>query len=250
MSPHQQPVGVHPKGRTGHQRHQVLSVLDLQQRCVRRQYRGDLIHLVGQHLTQYMDVKSVALRKLVNVRKQLRTGHPTVGRQHRMGAAASHRQGSPHHMPHGPFQRFRPRAVPHREIHADFWDVNIAHGPAHGELLRIEHGRGRSPSRTDCRLASQHGVIHLRRPPLVGQLCVIGTRNCRSIDRLHIRMIPFTHQLTQQRIEQQPQCKKHTGHRQQSPLHWSFLLCFRPRTTINAATPSSIQPPTVNIQVP
>lgn len=43
---------------------------------------------------------------------------------------------------------------------------------------------------------------------------------------------------------------EYADYRQQSPLHWPFLLCFRPRTTINAATPSSIQPPTENIQVP
>ena len=153
-------------------------------------------------------------------------------------------------MTHGPLQRFRPRAVPHREIHADLRDVDSTHGPAHGELPRIEHGRSRSPSRTDRRLAPQQGIIRLRRPTLLGQLRIVGARNSGGVHRLHIRVILFTYQFTHKRVEQQSQRQKHTGHRQQSPLHWSFLLCFRPRTTINAATPSSMQPPTVNIQVP
>ena len=114
----------------------------------------------------------------------------------------------------------------------------------------IVHGRGRSPSRTDCRLAPQQGIIRLRRPTLLGQLRIVSVRNSGGIHRLHIRVILFTYQFTHKRVEQQSQRQKHTGYRQQSPLHWSFLLCFRPRTTINAATPSSIQPPTVNIQVP
>ena len=115
-----------------------------------------------------------------------------VGRQHRMGAAASHRQGSPHHMPHGPLQRLRSRAVLHRQIHADLRDIDGAHSPAHRELLRIEQGRGRSPSRTDRRLTPQHGVIHLRRPPLGRQLRIVGVRNGGGIHRLHIRVISLT----------------------------------------------------------
>lgn len=153
-------------------------------------------------------------------------------------------------MPHGPLQRLRSRAVLHRQIHADLRDIDGAHSPAHRELLRIEQGRGRSPSRTDRRLTPQQGVIRLRRPTLLGQIRIVSVRNSGGVHRLHIRVILFTYQFTHKRVEQQSQRQKHTGHRQQSPLHWSFLLCFRPRTTINTATPSSIQPPTVNIQVP
>lgn len=40
----------------------------------------DGVHLIGQHLTQHMDVKRVAHCKLVDVRKQLGTRHTTVCR--------------------------------------------------------------------------------------------------------------------------------------------------------------------------
>ena len=105
-------------------------------------------------------------------------------------------------MPHGPLQRLRSRAVPHREIHADLRDVDSTHSPAHGELPRIEHRRSRSPSRTDRRLAPQQGIIRLRRPTLLGQLRVVGVFDGIGIDCFHIRMIPFIQQLTQQRVKQ------------------------------------------------
>ena len=69
MASYQQSVGIDPERRTRHQCDQILVILDLEQARVRGQYRVDGVHLIGQHLTQHMDVKRVAHCKLVNVRK-------------------------------------------------------------------------------------------------------------------------------------------------------------------------------------
>ena len=58
-----------------------------------------------------------------------------MSRQHRVGAAAAHRQGSPYHMTHGTLQRFRIRAVLYRQVYVDFGNVNVAHDTAHRKLL-------------------------------------------------------------------------------------------------------------------
>ena len=80
VASHQQPVGVDPKRGTRHQRDLILAVLNLEQARVRGQHRIDGVHLIGQHLAQHVDVKRVALCKLVNVRKQLGPCHTTVRR--------------------------------------------------------------------------------------------------------------------------------------------------------------------------
>ena len=98
MASHQQSVGIDPERRAGHQRYIVLTVLDLQQAGIRGQYSSDIVHLICQHLTQHMDIKRVSRRKLVNVRKQLGVRHAAMCRQHRMGAAAAHRQRCADHM--------------------------------------------------------------------------------------------------------------------------------------------------------
>ena len=76
MPPHQQPVGVDTKRRTGHQRYQVFSALDLQQTGVRGQHSSDIVYLIRQCIAQHMDVKYVALCKLVNVENSLELAMP------------------------------------------------------------------------------------------------------------------------------------------------------------------------------
>ena len=84
-------MSIDPEGGTGHQRDQILASLNLQQACVRRQYRVDAVHFIGQYLAQNVDIKDVAFFELVNVRKQLGARHAAVGRKYRMGTAAAHR---------------------------------------------------------------------------------------------------------------------------------------------------------------
>ena len=67
MSPYQQPMGIDTKRRTGHQRYQVFSALDLQQTGVRGQHSSDIVYLIRQCIAQHMDVKRVAHCKLVDV---------------------------------------------------------------------------------------------------------------------------------------------------------------------------------------
>ena len=114
-----------------------------------------------------MDVKRVALCKLVYVRKQFGACHAAVCRQHRVGAAAAHRQGCADYMTHGAFQRVRVRTMLHGQVHVDFGNVHIGHDAAHRELLGIGQGRGGCPSLGNGRRAGQHGVVLLRRLPLL-----------------------------------------------------------------------------------
>ena len=61
---HQQPVGVDAVRRTGDQRTQLLAVLDLQMREVRRLHDPDMIHLIGKGLIQDRQRERVALAQL------------------------------------------------------------------------------------------------------------------------------------------------------------------------------------------
>ena len=201
VATHQQSVGVDAKRRTGHQRYIVLAILDLQQRCVCGQYRVDGVYLVCQHLAQHMDVKRVVRRKLVNIRKQLAGCHATVGRQHRVGAAAAHRQGCADHMTHGTLQRVRVRATLHRQVYVDLGDVYIGHDAAHCELLGIRQGRGGCPSLGNGCRAGQHGVVLLRGFPLCSQFSFVGVFNGGGVGCLHIGVVLFAHQLADQWIE-------------------------------------------------
>jgi len=62
-------MGIDPEWGTRHQRDQILAFLDLQQARICRQYRVDGVHLIGQHLTQNVNIKDITLFKPVNVRK-------------------------------------------------------------------------------------------------------------------------------------------------------------------------------------
>ena len=102
------------------------------------------------------------------------------------------------------FQRVGSRTVLHGQVHVDFGDINIGHDTAHGELLGVGQGRGRSPSLRDRRIG-QHGVVLLCGFTLGGQLGIVGVFDGRSIGCLHIGVISFAYQLTNQWIEKQPQ---------------------------------------------
>ena len=78
MPPYQQAMGINSKRCARHQCDHILTSYDLQQACISRKYRIDGVYLIGQHLTQYMDVKCIAFFELVNVRKQLGRGHAAV----------------------------------------------------------------------------------------------------------------------------------------------------------------------------
>ena len=139
------------------------------------------------------------------------------------GCLPSHRQRSPHHMPHGPLQRLRSRAVPHREIHADLRDVDSTHGPAHRELLRISQG-GRAPPHTDRRLAPSKR--RYTPPPPVAERPAPHHRRLQwqQHRRLHIRVIPFIQQFTHQRVEAAvpaPECSQATA----SSRHFTGRSC-------------------------
>ena len=204
VASHQQPVGVDAKRRAGHQRHQVLAVLDLQQAGVCRQYSSDIVHLICQRIAQHMDVKRVAHCKLVDVRKQLGTRHAAVGRQHRVGAAAAHWQGCSYHMTHGFLQRVRARSVLHWQIYVDLGNVDVAHDTAHGKLLGIRQGRGRCPSLSNS-CAGQHGIILLCCLPLGGQLGFVGVFDGGGVGGFYVRVVFLTQKFSRQRIKHQPQ---------------------------------------------
>ena len=103
---------------------------------------------------------------LLHVMRQRDHDSYLLRRQHSMGAASAHWQGSPYYMTHGALQRVRIRAVLHWQIYADLGNIDVAHDTAHGKLLGIGQGRGRSPSLGNgC--AGQHGVVLLRRLPLL-----------------------------------------------------------------------------------
>ena len=135
-----------------------------------------------------MDVKRVALCKLVNVRKQLGTCHAAVGGQHRVGACAAHWQGCTYHMANRLFQRVGARAMFHRQVHADFRNFHIAHDTAHRELLGIRQGGGRSPSLRDGR-AGQHGVVLLCGFTLCSQLGFVGFFNSGGVGGFDVRVV-------------------------------------------------------------
>ena len=195
-----------------------------------------------------MDVKRVALCQLVDVRKQLGTRHAAVSRQHRMGAAAAHRQRCADHMANRLFQRVRVRAVLHRQIYVDFGDVYIGHGAAHRELLGIGQGRGGCPSLCNgC--TGQHGVVLLCGFTLGSQLGVVGICNGLGVGGFHIRMILFTQKFSHQRVKQKPQ-RHSTASRRQYPAFHCSCLCLRDLTTMKAAVASRATPPMVNIHVP
>ena len=94
-------------------------------------------------------------------------------------------------MPYGALQRVRTRTVLHREVHVDFRNVHIRHDAAHGELICVGQGRGRSPSLRDRRIG-QHGVILLRRLPLGSQLGIVGVLDGGSVGSFHIGVVLFT----------------------------------------------------------
>ena len=98
----------------------------------------------------------------------------------------------------------------------------------------------------------QEKIFNAMKKAFDGQGREIGSRELNEILAAVLDNLAAAAPLTVERVQDEVErTLMERGHyRQQSPLHWSFLLCFRPRTTINAATPSSMQPPTVNIQVP
>ena len=194
-----------------------------------------------------MDVKCIALCKLVDVRKQLGTCYAAVRRQHSMGAASAHWQGSPYYMTHGAFQRVRVRTMLHGQVHVDFGNVHISHDAAHRELLGIGQGRGRCLSLCNGRRAGQHGVVLLRGFTLNGQLGVLGVRDNCGVGGFDVRVVFLTQKFSHQRVKQQSQRRNATSCRQQPALHWLRLRDF---TTMKAAAPSKTTPPIVNIHVP
>ena len=116
-------------------------------------------------------------------------------------------------MTHGTLQRVRIRAVLHWQIYADLGNIDVAHDTAHGKLLGIGQGRGRSPSLGNgC--AGQHGVVLLRGFPLGSQLDVIGVRDSCGVGGFYVRMIPFAQKFSRQRIKHQPQRRNAASRRQ------------------------------------
>ena len=111
------------------------------------------------------------------------------------------------------FQCLCARTVLHGQIHTYLGNIHIRHDAAHGELICVGQGRGRSPSLRDRRIG-QHSIVLLCRLPLGGQFGIIGVRNNCGVSGFHVRMIFFTQKFSYQRVKQKPQ-RHNTASRRQ-----------------------------------
>ena len=87
----QQPVGIDADGGAGDEGTQVFPFHNVQRLHLIRFHGENLIHPVGQHLVQHMQVELIPDFQLVQIGKQLRFRHAPVAGQGAVGAFAAQR---------------------------------------------------------------------------------------------------------------------------------------------------------------
>ena len=129
-------MGVDAVGGAGHQGDVVLAVHHFQFVHLGGQHDGDLVHLVGQLPVQHGDGEGVAHLQSVQMGEQLGAGQAAVGRDHRMGALAAHRQAGAFQMACRHLQHSVAGAVIDGQLHTDLFNGDVAHNAGAGHVQR------------------------------------------------------------------------------------------------------------------
>lgn len=134
VSPHQQTVRVDAVGRAGHERDQVLSLLDLQSRDLGRQHDRDLVDLIGVRLVKNPNDEGIPLDQLVEVREELgRWKSPVTGQDGVRAFPADGKRAS-FDMAGGDLKDGVGHAVVDRKRDLDLLDFDIAHDAGSGDV--------------------------------------------------------------------------------------------------------------------
>ena len=105
----------------------VLVFLYFQRSDLVRQNRGDLIHFIGQADGQGLDVETVALFHLVEIREELRAREAAVAGDDHMGVRPADRHGASHKMPDRDLQHRLVRPVVNGQRDVNLRNLDVGH---------------------------------------------------------------------------------------------------------------------------
>ena len=135
-------MGVDAVGRAGEQGYIIFSRYNLKSALQRLHiilihHIKNLVHLIGQRLIQYMNIKFISPHHLVDIGKQTGAGQSSVGRQNAVGILPADRQLRAVHMANTGLQHILRRTMVNGKLYINSGNRQISHHSVTGNVQHL-----------------------------------------------------------------------------------------------------------------